>query len=55
MRTLRSLMQRKAERLVESTLGGSGYLAIVIGMVATMIVQSSSITTSLLVLWPARD
>ncbi|MCB1021956.1 MAG: Na/Pi symporter [Bryobacterales bacterium] len=49
VKTLRSLMQRKAERLVESTLGGSGYLAILIGMVATMIVQSSSITTSLLV------
>jgi sodium-dependent phosphate cotransporter len=47
--TLRSAMQRRAERLVENTLGRSGLLAIVIGMVATMIVQSSSITTSLLV------
>ena len=47
--TLRSAMQRKAERLVENTLGHSGLLAIFIGMIATMIVQSSSITTSLLV------
>jgi sodium-dependent phosphate cotransporter len=49
VRTLRSVMQRKAERLVENTLGRSGFLAILIGMVATMTVQSSSITTSLLV------
>ena len=49
VRTLRSAMQRKAEKMVEKTLGGSGLIAILIGMVATMIVQSSSITTSLLV------
>jgi sodium-dependent phosphate cotransporter len=49
VKTLRSAMQRKAERLVEKTLGRSALLAISIGMIATMIVQSSSITTSLLV------
>ena len=49
VKTLRSAMQRRAERLVENTLGRSGLLAIFIGMIATMIVQSSSITTSLLV------
>ncbi len=49
VQTLRSVMQRKAERLVENTLGRSALLAIFIGMVATMVVQSSSITTSLLV------
>jgi sodium-dependent phosphate cotransporter len=49
VQTLRAVMQRKAERLIEKTLGQSGLLAIMIGMVATMVVQSSSITTSLLV------
>ncbi len=49
VRTLRAAMQRKAERMVEKALGGAGLLAIFIGMVATVIVQSSSITTSLLV------
>ena len=49
VKTLRQTMQRRAERLVERTLGRSGVLAIAVGMVATIVVQSSSITTSLLV------
>lgn len=49
VRTLHATLIAKAERMVEVALGGSSLLAILIGCVATAMVQSSSITTSLLV------
>jgi sodium-dependent phosphate cotransporter len=49
VKTLRSAILAKAETYVEDTLGRSALLAILIGVVVTVMVQSSSITTSLLV------
>jgi len=49
VRTLHATLLSKAERMVEVALGGSSLLAILIGCVVTAMVQSSSITTSLLV------
>ena len=49
VRTLRRRLQRPMERLVESTLAKSGLLGILAGIFVTAAVQSSSITTSLLV------
>lgn len=49
VRTLRRRLQRQMERLVEGTLAKSGLLGILVGVLVTAAVQSSSITTSLLV------
>jgi len=46
---MRSAMKAKVEALVSRALGKNAVLAIIIGVVATVMVQSSSITTSLLV------
>jgi sodium-dependent phosphate cotransporter len=46
---MRSAMKAKVEALVSRALGKNAVLAISIGVVATVMVQSSSITTSLLV------
>ncbi len=47
--TLKSRLQSHLERAVEGTLAKSGMIGILIGIVVTAAVQSSSITTSLLV------
>ncbi len=47
--TLKSRLQYHLERAVEGTLAKSGLIGILIGIVVTAAVQSSSITTSLLV------
>lgn len=49
VRTLRATLLSRAERMIEVALGTSGVLAILIGCIVTAMVQSSSITTSLLV------
>lgn len=49
VRVLRTAMGERAAGTLEKALGGSGVLAILIGALVTMAVQSSSITTSLLV------
>lgn len=49
VRTLRSALQRKAQGALEKALGRSSLLAMGIGALVTVLVQSSSITTSLLV------
>lgn len=49
VRTLRVLMKGKAQGLIQGALGRSGLVSIGLGMIVTMAVQSSSITTSLLV------
>ncbi len=49
VRTLRSALQREVARTIENVVGRSGLVGIAIGAVVTMMVQSSSITTSLLV------
>lgn len=49
VRTLKSRLQTHLERAVEGTLAKSGLIGIVIGIAVTAAVQSSSITTSLLV------
>ncbi|HSG46218.1 MAG TPA: Na/Pi symporter [Longimicrobiales bacterium] len=46
---MRSAMQSRVEALVSRALGKNAVLAIVVGILATVMVQSSSITTSLLV------
>ncbi|MCZ6596100.1 MAG: Na/Pi symporter [Planctomycetota bacterium] len=48
-RNMRSLMAGRIERAMNRTLESSGLLAVVIGIMITVAVQSSSITTSLLV------
>ena len=48
-RTMRSLMAARVERALNEVLGRRGILAIVVGALMTIAVQSSSITTSLLV------
>lgn len=47
--TMRQVMLKRAESIVERAVGRSGLIAILVGLVVTMSVQSSSITTSLLV------
>jgi solute carrier family 34 (sodium-dependent phosphate cotransporter) len=49
VKTMRVAVGQSAEGLVERVLGRNALLAMFIGMLATMMVQSSSITTSLLV------
>lgn len=49
VRTLRSVMTGKAHRMIQAALGRHGLIAMALGMLITMAVQSSSITTSLLV------
>jgi len=49
VRTMKSLMQHRVEEAVHRFLGARTLLAIAIGLVVTVMVQSSSITTSLLV------
>ncbi len=49
VRVLRSLVQTKVEVYITKALGSGVALGVVIGMIATVAVQSSSITTSLLV------
>lgn len=48
-RTLRGYLMERVSRFIDRVLGRSGYLGIVAGFVVTAIVQSSSVTTSLLV------
>jgi len=49
VKTMRSLIIEKVESVLDNVLGKNAVLAIVSGMVLTFIIQSSSITTSLLV------
>ena len=49
VRVMRSAMQTSVERFLTGVLGSSAVLSMLIGAVATIMVQSSSITTSLLV------
>lgn len=49
VRVMRSLLQSRVELGLVKVLGQSGSLAILVGILATVMVQSSSITTSLLI------
>ena len=49
VKVMRSLMQRRVENAIHRLLGARPLLAIAIGIVVTVMVQSSSITTALLV------
>ncbi len=49
VRVMRSAMQSRVEAVVSRTFGQRALLAMVVGMVVTVMVQSSSITTALLV------
>ncbi|MFH1730520.1 MAG: Na/Pi symporter [Planctomycetota bacterium] len=49
VKVLRSVMLGRAETFISRVLGKSGWMGIVIGLVVTAMVQSSSITTSVLV------
>jgi sodium-dependent phosphate cotransporter len=49
VRTMKSLMQHRVEEAVHRFLGARSLLAIAIGILVTVMVQSSSITTALLV------
>jgi sodium-dependent phosphate cotransporter len=49
VRVMRSAMQSRVERFVTGVLGSSALLSMAVGAIATVMVQSSSITTSLLV------
>ena len=49
VQVMRSLVHTRVERLVTNVLGSSAILSILVGAVITVMVQSSSITTSLLV------
>jgi sodium-dependent phosphate cotransporter len=49
VRLLKSLMLKRVEILLDKYLGGTGFLALLIGFVVTALVQSSSVTTSTLV------
>jgi sodium-dependent phosphate cotransporter len=49
VKVMRSVMIDKIERILNDFLGKSAFIAIAIGAIITMMVQSSSITTSLLV------
>ena len=49
VKVMRSAMHSRVEHVINSVLGSSALVAILIGVVVTVMVQSSSITTSLLV------
>ncbi len=49
VKVMRSVMLTRVESIVSRTLGRNALLAMIVGMVVTVMVQSSSITTSLLV------
>ena len=49
VRVLRSLVHARVEGIVDKSLGSSALLAILVGIIITVMVQSSSITTSVLV------
>jgi sodium-dependent phosphate cotransporter len=49
VRVMRSAMRTRVEKFVTNVLGSSAVLAMAVGTIATVMVQSSSITTSLLV------
>lgn len=49
VKNMRSLLRRQVEGAVHSTLGGNPLVSMLVGLVVTVMVQSSSITTSLLV------
>jgi sodium-dependent phosphate cotransporter len=49
IKVMRSVMLPRVESIVSRTLGRNALLAMIVGMVVTVMVQSSSITTSLLV------
>ncbi|MBM43048.1 MAG: sodium:phosphate symporter [Acidobacteria bacterium] len=49
VKVMRSLVRTRVERLVTNVLGSSAVLSILVGVTVTVMVQSSSITTSLLV------
>ena len=49
VRVLRSLVHARVEGIVDKSLGSSALLAIFVGIIITVMVQSSSITTSVLV------
>ncbi|MBN1492613.1 MAG: Na/Pi symporter [Candidatus Omnitrophica bacterium] len=49
VRLMKYLVVNKAEQVLDKTIGKSGVLALLIGLFFTIIVQSSSITTSLMV------
>jgi len=49
VKVMRSLVRTRVELLVTNVLGSSAVLSMLVGMVVTVMVQSSSITTSLLV------
>ena len=49
VRVMRSVVQSRVETFITGVLGSSATLAILVGAVVTVMVQSSSITTSLLV------
>jgi sodium-dependent phosphate cotransporter len=49
VKVLRSIMLGRAETFISKVLGKSGWMGIVIGLLVTAMVQSSSITTSVLV------
>jgi len=49
VKVLRSIMLGRAETFIARVLGKSGWMGIVIGLIVTAMVQSSSITTSVLV------
>ncbi len=49
VRVMRSIMQTRVERFVSGVLGSNAVLSMLIGLLVTVMVQSSSITTSLLV------
>lgn len=48
-RIMRTLLIHKVEAFFSKTVGGSGLLGILLGLVVTAVVQSSSVTTSLLI------
>ena len=49
MRVMRTLMASRIEKLLNRSLGKSAFLGLIVGVLITVSVQSSSITTSLLV------
>ena len=49
VRVMRSIMQSRVEKFVSGVLGSNAVLSILVGIIVTVMVQSSSITTSLLV------
>ena len=51
VRVMRTLMRSKVERYVSVALNKSAFLGLALGIIVTVMVQSSSITTALLVPW----